>query len=200
MSLILSDCLNKYEVINIKNTDWENAINVRRSTRSFEMREVDEGTMSNLKNFVSDIKVPFKHDVKVRFFKAQPDKIMYNHRLNPPPDHAAFITSTDIQSISAAGFVGEMVILYATSLGLATCWYGHYSMVELQNVMPHIKSNDALPKYGYGNGVVQGERAICITPFGYWKTDGVRVFDRMTVITSEPQTQASWGIFRGGYK
>ncbi|RJX28867.1 MAG: hypothetical protein C4554_01990 [Dethiobacter sp.] len=27
--------------------------------------------------------------------------------------------------------MGEMLILYATSLGLATCWFGHYTLAEL---------------------------------------------------------------------
>ncbi|MEN6378693.1 MAG: hypothetical protein ABFD15_03825 [Methanofastidiosum sp.] len=42
----------------------------------------------------------------------------------------AFIADTDIPSISTAGFVGEMVILYATSLKLATCWM---TIIHLKN-------------------------------------------------------------------
>lgn len=164
----------------INNVDWENAINIRRSTRSFEMRPVEESKLSLLQSFIGNIEVPFEHNVAMRMFKASPDKKLYTV-YTAPPDGAAFITNTDVCSISAAGFVGEVFILYATSLGLATCWYGHYTLTELERIMPHLGEYAKLPnpKWGYGKDEVQGERVICVTPLGYWKTDGVRFFDRM---------------------
>lgn len=165
------------------NINWENVINSRRSTRSYEFRSVEEQTIVRLKNFVSEMKAPFIHDVKIRFFQAEPGSKIYLAQA-APPDNMAFIADTDILSISKAGFVGEMAVLYATHLGLATCWYGHYSLHELERVMPHLGKykTEALqdaPKGGYGKGEVQGERAICISPLGYWKHKGVRLFDRM---------------------
>lgn len=165
------------------NINWENAINSRRSTRSYELRPVESQTMASLKSFVSEMKVPFEHDVKIRFFRVEPGSKLYPSQA-APPDNMAFITKTDILSISKAGFVGEMAVLYATSLGLATCWYGHYSLKELEHVMPHLGDHkaEALPgplTGGYGKGEAQGERAICITPLGYWKQKGVRFMDRM---------------------
>jgi nitroreductase len=161
--------------------DWEAAINTRRSTRSFELRPVDEDTLSRLAVFLQEMEVPFRHDVKVRFFKADPDRRLYNNLKVAPPDNAAFIAETDLPSISAAGFVGEMVILYATSLGLSTCWFGHYSLAELERAIPHLGAYAAMPqpKWGYGSGVVQGERAICATPLGYWQKEGARLLDRI---------------------
>jgi hypothetical protein len=38
----------------------------------------------------------------------------------------------------------------------------------------------SMPRWGYGKGQVQGKRAICITPVGYWRREGVRLFDRVT--------------------
>jgi nitroreductase len=75
-----------------------------------------------------------------------------------------------------------MAILYATSLGISTCWYGHYTLEELERIMPHLGNNKNLdnPKWGYGKGVVEGERAICISPLGYWKKEGLRLTDRIT--------------------
>lgn len=166
----------------IEKIDWESAINVRRSVRSYEMREVDKEIMDKLKNFVLNMEVPFKHDVKIHFFKADPDRRLYNNIKYAPKNGMAFIATTDIPSISAAGFVGEMAILYATHLKLATSWFGHYSLEELERIMPDIKSNSSLPKpkWGYGKGVVQGKRAICISPLGYWKKEGLRLMDRAT--------------------
>ena len=165
----------------IEKVDWDSAINIRRSIRSYEMREVDDKTKSNLENFISDMKVPFKHDATISFFKADSNKRLYTG-FESPPDGMAFIADTGISSISTAGFVGEMAILYATSLGLATCWYGHYSLEELEKIIPRLKVNNTLPKskWGYGKGIVQGKRAICITPLGYWKKECLRLADRVT--------------------
>lgn len=165
-----------------ENINWENAINIRRSTRSFEQLPIEEQTMARLKSFVSEMDVPFLHDVKIRFFKVETGSKIYLTQASPP-DNMAFIADTDTISISKAGFVGEMAILYATGLGLATCWYGHYSLKELEAVMPHLgdHKDEALsdpPKGGYGKGEVKGKRAICITPLGYWKEKGIRLIDR----------------------
>ncbi|MFZ5943766.1 MAG: nitroreductase family protein [Bacillota bacterium] len=160
--------------------NWENAINIRRSTRSFEMIPVESSTMDKLQSFIPKLQVPFKHDASIRFFKASPDKKLYTV-FTAPPDGAAFLSRTDPCSISKTGFAGEIFVLYATSLGLATCWYGHYTLAELERIMPHL-GKYALqpnPKWGYGKETVEGERTICITPLGYWQKKGVRVFDRM---------------------
>ncbi|NMC57833.1 MAG: hypothetical protein GYA51_00335 [Candidatus Methanofastidiosa archaeon] len=165
----------------LEKIDWESAINVRRSVRNYEMREVEKDRMDKIKNFITNMESPFAHDVKIRFFKANYDKKLYS-TFNSPPDGMAFISNTDIVSISKAGFIGQLAILYATSLGISTCWYGHYSLEELEKIMPHLGENNTLdnPKWGYGKGVVEGERAICISPLGYWKKEGLRLADRVT--------------------
>ena len=162
-----------------KSIDWEAAINTRRSIRSYEMRAVEEREMALMQNFISDLHTPFDHKVKIRLFKANPDKKLYTI-FAAPPDGAAFLAGTDVCSVSAAGFVGEMLVLYATSLGLSTCWYGHYTLAELERIMPHLGEYAVLPqpKWGYGKGEVPGERAICVTPLGYWQKRGLRLVDR----------------------
>lgn len=163
------------------NIDLENAINIRRSARSFEMRPVEESKLELLQSFADKMEIPFDHDVKIRMFKANMDKKLYTVFVSPP-DGMAFLANTDICSLAAVGFIGELWILYATSLGLATCWYGHYGLSELERIMPHLSEYAALPmpKWGYGKGEVEGERAVCITPLGYWQKEGVRFFDRVT--------------------
>ncbi len=162
--------------------DWERAINVRRSVRSFETRAVEDSVMSKLKAFAADPHVPFDNLATVRFFKSKPESNLYNNQAMRPPDHAAFVSTTDVLSISKAGFVGEMFILYATSLGISTCWYGHYALAELQQLVPELAPSvpDPKHKWGYGKGSPPGERAICITPLGYWRQEGLRLLDRMT--------------------
>jgi len=162
------------------NPDWESAVNSRRSIRNFEMSDVEDPKMNLFQSFTDQIKTPFEHNVKIRWFKANPDKKLY-FSFDSPPDNIAFVTNTDCRSVSAAGFVGEITILYATSLGLATCWYGHYNLAELERLMPHLgeSSEGQNPKWGYGKGETVDERAICISPLGYWKKEGIRLLDRM---------------------
>lgn len=161
-------------------TDWEGAINSRRSTRSFEIQPVEEPASSQLDKFIEVFKPPFEHEIQIKRFRANPDKKLYTI-FTAPPDNLAFISTTDICSISKTGFVGEMIILYATSLGLATCWYGHYLLAELERVIPHLGlcAQQSLPRWGYGLGEAEGERVICITPIGYWEEKGLRFIDRM---------------------
>lgn len=164
----------------MRSINWESAINTRRSTRSFQNINVETEKMNMINSFISDMNMPFEHNVKVKKFKAKYDKKLYTV-YNAPPDNLAFMSKTDVYSISAAGFVGEVVILYATSIGISTCWYGHYALAELESVMPHLGQykNFQNPKWGYGKDEVEGERTICITPLGYRKQDGVRLFDRI---------------------
>ncbi len=162
--------------------DWETAINTRRSTRSYEIRPVDPDVIARLKDFAESMSVPFDRTAKVRFFKAEPTRRLYGNTVTPPPDHAAFIAHSDPVAISKAGFVGEMLILYATSLGLATCWYGHYSLAELERMMPHLGERATAERLGWGcgQGEFSGERAICITPLAHRREDGLRLYDRIS--------------------
>lgn len=164
-------------------TFWDEAINKRRSCRSFEMRAVTDQTMSKLKDFTGNIPAPFSHDVEIRFFTAEAGRALSNNLRNPPPDGMGFIAGTDLLSVAKTGFVGELAILYATGLGLSTCWYGHYLLPEVERIMPHLGEykNDPHPHYGYAKGEVEGKRAICITPIGYWEQKGARLIDRMTM-------------------
>jgi len=161
----------------------KSTIDSRRSARSYKMIPVEEGVMQPLKDFAKSIPVPFEHDVEIRFFNAEPNKTLYTV-MKSPPNNAAFMAETDIVSISKVGFIGELLILFAQSKGLSTCWYGHYKLSELERLMPHLQSAEQLKEsnmgYGYSKGVTIGRRVICITPLGYYEDGGLRLMDRIT--------------------
>ncbi len=163
--------------------DIKKAIDARRSARSYQMTQVDRTVMDTIKDFAREIQVPFDHNVEIRFFAADPTKTLYP-LMKSPPDNIAFLAGTDSVSISKVGFVGEMLILYAQSKGLSTCWYGHYKLEELERLMPHLHSPDQLREanmgFGYSKGETEGIRAICITPLGYYENGGLRLMDRIT--------------------
>lgn len=159
---------------------WEQAILQRRSVRHYQIKPLERETLEALKQFAKTMVPPFDHGVEIRFFKAEGDKKLYT-LMTAPPDNMAFFGHTDCLSISKAGFIGELMILYATSLGIGTCWYGHYTLDVLEQRMPHLGVYFEVehPKWGYGKGVIEGERAICISPLGRAKTEGLRVIDRI---------------------
>lgn len=165
----------------------KSTIDARRSARSYKMIDVDKEVIESIKDFANSISVPFDHNVEIKFFSADPTKILYSI-MTSPPDNVAFVAETDIISISKVGFIGELLILFAQSKGISTCWYGHYKLSELERLMPHLQSTDQLKEanmgYGYSKGVTTGRRAICITPLGYYEEGGLRLVDRITKKTS----------------
>lgn len=163
-----------------------NTINTRRSARSYQMKALATEDMQELQKFCASLDLPFTHDVDIRFFKAEPTNVLYI-TMKSPPDNVAFLTETDTVSISKAGFIGELLILFAESRGIASCWYGHYKLSELEKLMPHLDNpsqlNESNMGYGYSKGVTEGRRAICISPLGYYEDKGLRLMDRITKTT-----------------
>jgi len=165
----------------------KSTVDSRRSARSYKMIAVDHGEIESIKDFVKSMSLPFDHSVEINFFKADPTKTLYL-LMTSPPDNIALMAETDIISISKAGFIGELLILFAESKGLSTCWYGHYKLSELERLMPHLQTPEQIKEsnagYGYSKGVTTGRRAICISPLGYYETGGLRLMDRFQSRTS----------------
>ncbi|MGE5188330.1 MAG: nitroreductase family protein, partial [Betaproteobacteria bacterium] len=163
--------------------DLRKTINNRRSARSFKSDPLKPETMARLLEFSKTLRLPFDCATKIRFFKAEPTKELYR-TFKAPIDNVAFLSETDIISIAKTGFVGELVILLAESLGVSTCWYGHYKLPELERLMPHLQNTSQIKEaprgYGYSKGVTDGLRAICISPLGYYEPNGFRLMDRIT--------------------
>lgn len=151
----------------------KDTIDARRSIRSYQMKPVDRFVMDALKEFAKTMPVPFEHAVEIRFFHADPASSLYP-LMKSPPDNAAFLAETDAISLSKVGFVGEMLILYARSRGVDTCWYGSYKPAELERLMPQLKEADMGSGYS-----PEGIRAICLTPLGYYNDSGMRLVDRI---------------------
>ena len=107
----------------------KSTIDARRSARSYQMTSVDKHVMDAVQDFVRTVTVPFDHHVEIRFFQADPTKVLYP-LMKSPPDNMAFLAETDSISISKVGFIGELAVLNAQSKGLSTCWYGHYKLSE----------------------------------------------------------------------
>ena len=146
-----------------------NAVPSRRSARTFLPDPLPKEAGERLMAFFNELSVPFGHDTDLHAFHAEPGKKLYNNAVNPV-DNLAFLSQTDLVSISKTGFIGELVMLYATHLGYDTCWFGHYKLAEVGKYVPGIAAPDRIKEstmgYGYGKHVDVGKRVICCMPFG----------------------------------
>ena len=156
------------------------AIPMRHSVRTYLPEALPKEVLEQIDNFFNELSVPFSHDTKLQMFQAEPGKKLYNNGVNPV-DNLALMSQTDLVSISKTGFVGELIMLYAVSLGLPTCWFGHYKLSEVGRYIPNISTTDRIKEstmgYGYGKQVDVGERAICCMPFGYKEGNAKRLVD-----------------------
>lgn len=156
------------------------AIPLRNSVRAFLPEPLDSDLPDKIARFPASLPIPFDHSTRLEAFVAQPGKKLYNNGINPANNIAIFAPS-DLVSVSKAGFVGELAMLYAVSLGLSTCWFGHYKLAELGQYFPGIATPERIKEstmgYGYGKQIDVGERVICCMPFGHKNQDTRRLVD-----------------------
>lgn len=157
----------------------------RRSVRNFLPDALSEKVILETDSFIENLEVPFAHETKIQHFKAETGKKLYNNGINSP-DNFAIIAPTDLVSVSKAGFCGQLVILKLTSLGVNTCWFGHYKLPELAKYIgeefaspERIKETTWGMGYGYGKVVDAGERAICCIACGKANPNAKRLVDKV---------------------
>jgi len=141
----------------IPTESWYNAISLRHSQRKYSGEVPDESVTSRIENVCTEF-TPFPgvRSVLVRepandVFKGAVGQ--YFFKVTKAPYYIAFIgdmTETHVQA--SAGYIGEGVILEATSLGLNTCWVGGFYKREAVLNQIDLKDNEQL---------------LAITPIGY---------------------------------
>lgn len=153
-------------------------INKRKSTRSYSPEGMNDIDRQAIIEFINAVDLPFDHTVETKLFRSEYNKKLYT-MFNAPLDNIAFISETDYLSISKAGFVGELSVLKASEMGYSSCWFGHYHLKTLNELLPHLDNETNIPKWSYGKGPVTGRRVICISPIGKWHKRGLRLIDRL---------------------
>ncbi len=157
----------------------------RHSVRNFLPDALSDETLNELDDFIKELEVPFAHHTQIKRFKAEPGKKLYNNGINSP-DNIAILAQTDLISVSKAGFCGQLIMLKLTSMGVRTCWFGHYKLQELAKyVGKDLAAKERIQEttwglgYGYGNVVDAGERAICCIACGYANPEARRLVDKV---------------------
>jgi len=144
---------------------WYNAIFLRHSQRKYSGEVPEKNVTEKLENVCAEFNpYPGVRSVLVRepandVFKGAVGQ--YFFKVTEAPYYIAFLGDMDSPNVQAnTGYVGEGVILEATSQGLNTCWVGGF--FKRESVMNQIDLKD-------------NEKILAITPVGYSKEKEDRV-------------------------
>jgi hypothetical protein len=109
------------------------AIDSRRSCRQFQQIRLNLEHEQQILDFMSHVHVPFEHDVSIEYHSTPDDKNVVYFK-GPKQFLALSTTETPIEQ-AKLGFLGEQIILYSESIGVRTCWMGHYSTKEVHEIV-----------------------------------------------------------------
>ncbi|MFW9976291.1 MAG: nitroreductase family protein [Candidatus Thorarchaeota archaeon] len=135
---------------------WFNAINVRHSRRSYTGESIPEAKLHHLETISNEFK-PFR-GVRAVVVRDPPDNVFKGAigaygKVKNAPHFIAFIGDMTIPEVQeATGYLGEGIILEATSLDIQTCWVGGFFRSEVVTRNVEMQPN---------------EHVIAITPIGY---------------------------------
>lgn len=78
-----------------------------------------------LTEFIDRIDLPFPHEVRVAIVPQDANGSIFY--FPSPGNYVTFTCPRTILDQAKLGFAGELFILFAGSLGLSTCWMGHFN-------------------------------------------------------------------------
>ena len=143
-------------ILNIKTEEWHPAIFARRSRRQFDGRPMEPGVLQRLEEVCREFR-PFP-EARAVLVSEPPDDILKGAigsygKVKGALAYVAFIGDMDCPSVQEkVGYIGEGVILEATSLGVGTCWVGGF-----------FRPDAVAAQVGVG----EGERVLAVSPLGY---------------------------------
>ena len=135
---------------------WLDAVQTRRSRRSFDGRRADDDALAALQAHVDAFR-PFEA-ARVVLLPEAPQSLFLGivgsyGGISKAPSALAFVGRTSEPGVQAAvGYTGEAAVLEATRLGLGSCWVGGFF---------------SAPKGALLAGAQPGERVFAVSPLGY---------------------------------
>lgn len=136
---------------------WNEAIDNRRSVRSYQRKPVSDETFASIEKLLDGFS-PLCKGARAYLVKRGASRLFTGFlgsfgRISNPPSAAVFAGDVHLPGhMEAIGYLGEAIILEATSLGLGTCWVaGSFSR--------HRTLNRVRLRPGW--------KPIAVTPLGY---------------------------------
>lgn len=141
------------------------AISIRQSHRHFLAEYLSQEKEVAILSFIDKLDVPFSHSIRSSYHKiSTDDNIVY---FKGPPQFISLESPKSIEEQTKLGFLGELIILYAESLGIRTCWMGHFNKKQVTEIVYH------------DNPQGSGRQLFCIILLGY-VPDKTGVLDRFS--------------------
>lgn len=127
----------------------EETIKKRKSVRNYEKRSLNEQQRSEIVTYMNQIENPFQVKVKFHFLETEllekGQKLGTYGVIQGAKDYLGVTVKNTDFAMEAVGYAFEMLVLYATSLGLGTCWMGGtFNRNQFKTAM-EISENDVFP-------------------------------------------------------
>lgn len=127
----------------------EETIKKRKSVRNYEKRSLSEQQRSEIVTYMNQIENPFQVKVKFHFLETElldkGQKLGTYGVIQGAKDYLGITVKNTDFAMEAVGYAFEMLVLYATSLGLGTCWMGGtFNRNQFKTAM-EISENDVFP-------------------------------------------------------
>ncbi|MFW9919691.1 MAG: nitroreductase family protein [Candidatus Thorarchaeota archaeon] len=130
------------------------AIERRRSHRHYLPVSLNDEHAKSIQSFIDVLQdFPFSHSVKLSLHEAADNQnIVY---FQGPKHFVSLITTDSLEAQAKLGFLGELIVLFAESLDIKTCWMGHYKKKIVQDILIADGKN------------VENQKLYCIITLGY---------------------------------
>jgi nitroreductase len=138
----------------------------RRSHRYYYQVPLRPEDASKVESFITKLDhLPFSHDIRFGLFQAIAEQNLVYFK--GPKHFVSFLSDKSRVSQSKLGFIGELIVLYAESQAIKTCWVGHYKKDVVRDI---VMSGAALPS---------DSQIFCIVTLGY-VPDKTGLIDRVS--------------------
>ncbi len=114
----------------MKEIVWSDVVKKRSSVRRYDPLPIDEATLDKLENFADNLRGPFHPNVRFEFIHnantphKDRQKIGTYGFIHGAKHFIAGIVQHGTHDMEQLGYAFEHIILFATYLGLGTCWLG----------------------------------------------------------------------------
>ena len=127
----------------------EQTVRARRSVRTFEHKALSTADKEKVLAYMQALSNPFNKDVIIRITESSTaaggERLGTYGMINGAKCYIGAIVTDEALALEALGYSFEKLVLYATSLGLGTCWLGGtFNRSKFAQIMG-VKENQMLP-------------------------------------------------------
>ena len=167
----------------------EQTVRTRRSVRTYEPTPLSAADQEKVLAYMQSVANPFNKEVVFRFAESSTEaggeRLGTYGMIKGAKYYIGAIVTDDVLALEALGYSFERLVLYATSLGLGTCWLGGtFNKSKFASIMG-VKENQMLP---------------IVSPIGY-PAKQKRFMEKIVRATAHSDLRKDWSelFFENGF-